>query len=105
MLATRNDDTLPLPGGRRRLARSLATEVLPGARERRSAGPGTHGLRLYDWATIELAPAGMPPGWAQWLLIRRQITPTGTVPELAFYRCAEPATTTAAEMVRIAGVR
>lgn len=62
VLATRNDDTLALPGGRRRLARSLATEVPTGVWERRSAGPGAHGLRLSDWATIELDPAGMPPG-------------------------------------------
>ncbi len=40
-----------------------------------------------------------------WLLIRRQITTDDTGPELAFYRCAEPATTPAAQLVRVAGAR
>ena len=48
VLATRSNDTLPLPGRRRRLARSLATEIPAAAWERRSAGAGAHGLRLYD---------------------------------------------------------
>ena len=103
--ATRSDDTLTCPGGRRRLARSLATEVPAPAWERRSAGQGAHGPRFYDWATIELDPAGLPAGWGHWLLIRSQITTDGTPPELAFYRCAAPAATPVAELVRVAGAR
>jgi SRSO17 transposase len=106
VLATRSDDPLPCPGGHRRLARSLATEVPATAWERRSAGDGAHGPRLYDWATVELDPTGLPIGWGHWLLLRRQITTTpGTAGELAFYRCAGPATTPVAELVRIAGAR
>jgi SRSO17 transposase len=105
VVATRSDDTLPLLGRRRRLARSLATEIPAAAWERRSAGAGAHGLRLYDWATVALDPAGLPDGWGHWLLIRRQITTTGTIPQLAFYRCAGPATTTMAQHVHIAGAR
>jgi SRSO17 transposase len=105
VLATRSDDALPLPGRRRRLARSLATEVPGAAWERRSAGPGAHGPRYYDWATVALDPAGLPNNWAHWLLIRRQITTDDTPPELAFYRCAGPATTPTAELVRVAGAR
>ena len=55
---TRSDDTLPLPGHRRRLARLLATEIPAGACERRSAG--AHGLRLYDWATVAADPLLLP---------------------------------------------
>ena len=44
--ATRSDDTLTCPGGRRRLARSLATEVPAPAWERRSAGQGAHALGM-----------------------------------------------------------
>ncbi len=105
VLATRSDDALPLPGRRRRLARSLATEVPGAAWERRSAGPGAHGPRYYDWATVALDPAGLPDNWAHWLLIRRQITTDDTPPELAFYRCAGPTTTPIAELVRVAGAR
>jgi SRSO17 transposase len=105
VLTTRSDDTLPLLGGRRRLARSLATEIPPAAWERRSAGAGAHGLRLYDWASVALDSAGLPDGWGHWLLIRRQIHTTATIGQLAFYRCAGPATTTMAQLVRIAGAR
>jgi hypothetical protein len=56
----RSDDTLPLPGHRRRLARSLATEIPAAACERRSAGAGAHGLRLYDWATVAADPLALP---------------------------------------------
>lgn len=105
VVATRSDDTLPLLGRRRRLARSLATEIPAAAWERRSAGAGAHGLRLYDWASVALDPAGLPDGWGHWLLIRRQINTTGTILQLAFYRCAGPATTTMAQHVHIAGAR
>jgi SRSO17 transposase len=105
VLATRSDDTLLLLGGRRRLARSLATEIPPAAWERRSAGAGAHGLRVYDWATVALDPAGLPDGWGHCLLIRRQINTTATISQLAFYRCAGPATTTVAQLVRVAGAR
>lgn len=105
VLATRNDDTLPLSDGRRRLARSLVTHIPATAWERRSTGHGTQGPRLSDWATMDLDPAGLPAGWGHWLLIRRQIATTGTVPELAFYRCAGPRTTPVADLVRVAGAR
>jgi SRSO17 transposase len=105
VLATRSDDTVPGPGGHRRLARSWATEIPTGAWERRSAGDGAQGPRLYDWATLELDSAGLPAGWAHWLLLRRQITTTRAPGELAFYRCAGPATTPMAELVRVAGAR
>jgi len=105
VLATCSDDTLRLSAGQRRLARSLATEIPAAAWERRSAGAGAHGLRLYDWATVALDPAGLPDGGAHWLLIHRQITTNGTLGQLAFYRCAGPVTTTAAQLVRVAGAR
>ncbi len=105
VLATRSDDPLPVPGGRRRAAQSLATEVPASSWERRSAGDGAHGPRFYDWATIALDAEGLPAGWGHWLLIRRQITTDDTGPELAFYRYAGPATTPAAQLVRVAGAR
>lgn len=105
VLATRSDDPLPVAGGRRRAARSLATEVPAAAWERRSAGQGAHGPRLYDWATVALDPAGLPDGWGHWLLLRRQIATDGAAPELAFYRCAGPAATSTPELVRVAGAR
>jgi SRSO17 transposase len=106
VLATRSDDLLTCPDGRRHEAKNLA--VLAGARawERRSAGAGAHGERLYDWAVLALDAAGLPQGWGHWLLVRRQSTPApGKAPELAFYRCAGPAPTPAPELIRVAGAR
>ena len=110
VVATRSDDTLTCPDGRRHQAKNLV--VLAGARawERRSAGPGAHGERLYDWAVITLdatrAIDALPAGWGHWLLVRRQINPApGKDPELAFYRCAGPANTAVAELIRVAAAR
>jgi SRSO17 transposase len=65
-----------------------------------SAGPGTKGERLYDWARVRLArPAG--PAWAHWLLVRR----SRSKPEQAYYVVFAPAATTLAELARVAGHR
>ena len=106
VLATRSDDLLTCPDGRRHEAKMLAALAGPGAWERRSAGAGAHGDRLYDWTVLVLDPAGLPTGWGHWLLVRRQITPApGNDAELAFYRCAGPAATPVPELVRVAGAR
>ena len=69
--------------------------------QRLSAGPGAHGLRLFDWARLDLLP-GWRPDWSRWLLVRRSLSdPT----ELAYYLCAGPTGTTLAELVRVAGSR
>jgi SRSO17 transposase len=110
VLATRSDDTLTCPDGRRHQAKRLLTLAGSGAWERRSAGPGAHGERLYDWAVLSLNATaksdGLPTGWGHWLLVRRQIdSPPGTNPELAFYRCAGPTATPVPELIRVAAAR
>jgi SRSO17 transposase len=106
VLATRSDDLLTCPDGRRHEAKTLAALADPHSWERRSAGDGAHGERLYDWTVLTLDPAGLPAGWGHWLLVRRQINPPpGKDPELAFYRCAGPATTPVPELIRVAGAR
>jgi len=106
VLATRSDDLLTCPDGRRHAAKDLVVLAGPGGWERRSAGAGAHGERLYDWAVIALDPAGLPSGWGHWLLVRRQIVPApGKDPELAFYRCAGPQATPVPELIRVAGAR
>jgi SRSO17 transposase len=67
----------------------------------RSAGPGSQGERVHDWACVPLteeAPAGM----GRWLLVRR--TPRDPT-DLAYFRAYGPAETTPEELVRIAGRR
>jgi SRSO17 transposase len=110
VLATRSDDLLTCPDGRRHEAKALAGLAGPRSWERRSAGDGAHGERLYDWTVFTLDTAGLPDGWGHWLLVRRQIPsqinpPLGKAPELAFYRCAGPATTPGPELIRVAGAR
>jgi len=114
VLATRNDDMLRSPDGRRRQAKVLAS--IAGARERgtgrsgwerRSIGAGGHGERVYDWTAVTLDTTGLPAGWGHWLLVRRQTEPGEgkTIRELAFYRCAAPTATPLRELVRVAGAR
>jgi FOG: Transposase len=110
VLATRSDDLLACPDGRRHEAKALAALADPRSWERRSAGDGAHGERIYDWTVLTLDPAGLPAGWGHWLLVRRQIPSqinpaSGKAPELAFYRCAGPATTPVPELIRVAGAR
>jgi SRSO17 transposase len=110
VLATRSDDILTCPDGRRYQAKQLAALVADGAWERRSAGPGAHGERRYDWTVLALNATanndGLPAGWGHWLLVRRQIDPPpGKDPELAFYRCAGPAATPVPELIRVAAAR
>ena len=109
VLATRNDDMLTSPDGHRRQSKVLATiaGTVADGWERRSIGPGAHGERDYDWTAVALDTAGLPDGWGHWLLVRRQ-THSGEgkkFRDLAFYRCAGPATTTLQELIRVAGAR
>lgn len=109
VLATRSDDMLSCPDGRRRQARSLIGMAAATAWERRSAGHGGHGERLYDWAVLALDSTDLPAGWGHWLLVRRQPDPpagkAGKAAELAFYRCAGPAATPIPELIRVAAAR
>jgi SRSO17 transposase len=115
VLATRNDDLLACPDGHREQAKVLATlagvdahgRIDPTAWERRSLGYGAHGERVYDWTALALDPAGLPPGWGHWLLVRQQVEPSEgkTIPERAYYRCAGPAATPLRELIRVAGTR
>jgi SRSO17 transposase len=70
--------------------------------ERLSAGEGSQGPRLYDWAWQELAFRLTEPGWKQWLLARRSLSdPT----ELAYSLVFAPQTVSLEQVVRAAGSR
>ena len=66
-----------------------------------SAGNGSKGPRVYDWAAVDIRPL-REPGKGHWLLARRSIAKPG---ELAYYVCFGPAGTTLEELVRVAGTR
>lgn len=68
-----------------------------------SAGEGSKGPRLYEWAWLQLpeqTERGSERG--RWILIRRSLVDPS---KRAYYRVAGPATTTLPELVRVAGSR
>jgi SRSO17 transposase len=82
-------------------ARDLATaEPLEGWR-RLSAGAGSKGERLYDWARFRLFRLQQAP-WDHWLLVRRTIAKPN---EMAYYVVFGPAATSLEALARIAGRR
>jgi SRSO17 transposase len=76
-------------------------DVPAGGWHRLSAGAGSKGPRLYDWAFLPFRGA-VPEGWGKGLLIRRSL---GEKQELAFYLTSAPPGTTLADLVRVAGTR
>lgn len=68
-----------------------------------SAGQGSKGERLYEWAWLQLPEQGEAANQrARWLLIRRNLADPS---ERAYYRAAGPANTTLVELVRVTGSR
>jgi SRSO17 transposase len=89
-------------------AEQIAQELAPGAWKRLSAGDGTKGPRLYDWAYVELADLDaaeysedLSGLWTRGLLIRRTIADE----DLAFFSTWCPAGTSLEELVRVEGQR
>jgi SRSO17 transposase len=68
-----------------------------------SAGEGSKGRRLYEWAWLQL-PEEEPTsqGRRRWVLIRRSLSDPS---ERAYYRAYGPAGTELADLVRVAGSR
>ena len=66
-----------------------------------SAGDGSNGPRLYDWAYLPYR-SDAAPGWHKGLLIRRKIKKPV---EFTFYLTLSPNETALAKLVRVAGAR
>ena len=89
-------------------AEAIANALAPAAWQRLSAGEGTQGARLYDWAYLELAdleaddahprPSGI---WTRGLLIRRSIADK----DLAYFTTWCPAGTSIETLVAVEGRR
>lgn len=94
--------------GRARAVAELGAALPARAWARLSAGQGSQGPRLYDWAWVRLPYTDVAPGRAQWLLIRRSLPDLhqpNTPPELKYYRAYGPQETALPELVRVAGQR
>ena len=71
---------------------------------RLSAGDGSKGPRLFDWAQVELV--GTPKaGWKLSLVIRRSLEQGEKPAEVAYFLVFAPATTPLSEMVSAIGSR
>ena len=95
----------PLVGGR---ADEIARDLEPEAWQRLSAGEGTKGARLHDWAYCELADLDADEYddarsgiWTRGLLIRRNISDG----DLAFFTTWCPAGTNTQTLVAVEGHR
>jgi SRSO17 transposase len=89
-------------------AGEIAQDLDPAAWHRLSAGEGTKGARLHDWAYLELADIeatdygeGRPGVWTRGLLIRRHVADG----ELAFFTTWCPAGTGIDTLVQVEGYR
>src|SRR4051795_4347447 len=100
------------PGGKKPpvagAAEAIAAGLEEGAWQRLSAGDGTKGERLYDWAYCELADLdaaeyneALSDLWTRGLLIRRSLDDG----ELAFFSTWCPAGTGIATLVAVEGRR
>lgn len=98
------DKSPPVAGTAAKIAKALAPETW----QRLSAGDGTKGARLYDWAYLELADLeaaeyneALSGLWTRGLLIRRTIADG----DLAFFSTWCPAGTPINTLVRVEGQR
>jgi SRSO17 transposase len=82
-------------------ASRLAASLPARAWRRLSAGAGSKGERLYDWARLRLTRLQQPP-WDHWLLVRRS---RKDPQDLAYYVVFGPDRTTLATLAQVAGRR
>jgi SRSO17 transposase len=88
-------------GGRQRQVQALAKMLPEEAWVRLSAGRGSKGERLYDWACVSLPdPDTREAG--RWLLLRRNIDDPS---ELAYYLAYGPKGTPPEELIQVVGRR
>jgi hypothetical protein len=109
VLALKSDEslwTLEERGPRQLCAEKIAEGVKPEEWRRLSAGAGSKGERLYEWALLPLFRLQLSVEeryWGHWLLVRRNVEDSE---ELAYYVVFAPKeSTTLEELVRVAGTR
>lgn len=100
VMAVRSDEPLWRGFGQQRVKQLLA-ELEENRWFRASAGDGSKGPRMYDWAVFEV---NSPPiqGWRRWLLVRRSLAQDK---KLAYYLVCAPKETRLPEMIQVAGSR
>ena len=82
--------------------RELVASLGPEAWTRLSAGDGTKGPRLYDWAWGTIRESPVQLGWWEWWLVRRSLSDPS---DIAYYLACAPAATMLEQLVAVAGTR
>jgi hypothetical protein len=100
VLAVKSDQRL-YDGRWRDRVDAIADRLPAEAWSEASAGDGSKGPRVYDWAAESFGEAD-ERGWRLWLLVRRHRERQG---ERAYYLCRGPADTPRTELIRVAGSR
>jgi len=108
VLTIASNDGVDLPWGRTQYhlppKEIVQHAVAPEQWQRRSAGEGAKGPRLYDWALVRLVPPAQP-GFEQALLIRRPLDAPDDPDKLAYYVTFAPVGTLLETLVAVAGRR
>lgn len=95
-----NDATVPIELKFTSL-RAVIEAIEPGRWHRLSAGTGSKGERVYDWAMVETSVIPRR-GWRRSILVRRSLSDPSA---LSVYRCFHPDSTTLETLVGVAGRR
>jgi SRSO17 transposase len=109
VLAIAANDGVDLPTGEQTRMHVLPKEIAayaldPHEWRRLSAGDGTKGARLYDWAFVPLATPSVA-GFEQALLIRRPLDAPDDPKKLAYYLTFAPVGTLMETLLAVAGRR
>lgn len=105
VLAVSCNLSVRLPGRKAREAQRVDQVVAGLAAETwqcRSAGAGSKGPRLYDWAWLEMESSRLPAGCKRFLLARRSLEDAD---DIAYYFVFAPGAVTLQEVVEAAGLR
>jgi len=91
-------------GGGHQRARSVIADLPTEAWQRLSAGDGSKGPRLYDWARVRLNNAHSPE-WERWLVARRTLPAPDDPRSSAYVVVFAPGDTSVEESARVIGRR
>ncbi|MEU6401138.1 IS701 family transposase [Streptomyces cinnamoneus] len=101
VMCVKTSDTVITRGMGERRVDDLVAGLPPQAWKRLSAGKGSHGERMYQWARIPVR-IWWENGHGHWVLARRSLKdPT----DLAYYVCYGPLGTRLKDLARVAGAR
>ncbi|WP_079405015.1 IS701 family transposase [Streptomyces sp. 3211] len=101
VMCVKTSDTVITRGMGERRVDDLVDGLPPQAWKRLSAGKGSHGERMYQWARIPIR-IWWENGHGHWVLARRSLKDST---DLAYYVCYGPVATRLKDLVRVAGAR